>query len=125
VSEDQADEGALFGVDELREAKRAGPAEAGLHKALVRAVADGIVTDLDAAAVGAALLGARALDRADFLPDKSAVYAIFQGLTPYRELLHALRLPAAIAPGGVPLPTGDGDASGVPSWLSDEFGTPS
>lgn len=123
---DDDDEGTLFGVDELVEdAHRAGPAEAGLRAALERARTDGIVTVLDAGAIGAALLAARALDRADRLPSKTAVYAIAQSLTPYRELLHALRLPAAIAPGGVPLPTADVDGSGVPSWLSDEFGTPS
>ena len=120
------DEGALFGVDELHvDKRRAGRAEAGLMHALERAVEDGIVTDLDAGAVGAALIAARALDRAEGLPDKTAVYAIAQSLTPYREMLHALRLPTAIAPGGVPLPTTTDSQTGVPSWLSDEFGTPS
>jgi hypothetical protein len=118
-------DGALFDVDELHvDVTKAGQAEAGLAHALKHAADEGIVTDLDAGAVGAALVAARALDRADRLPDKSAVYAIAQSLTPYRELLHALRLPTAIAPGGVPLPTAAEGSPTVPTWLSDQFGTP-
>jgi hypothetical protein len=116
---------ALFGVDELAVAVHTvGRAEAGLVHALAQAEAEGIVTGLDAGAVGAALIAARSLDRAERLPDKSAVYAIAQSLTPYRELLHALRLPAAIAPGGVPLPSTTETKAGGPDWLHDLAGRP-
>lgn len=110
----------LFDVDELAASPRAGRTEAGLHKALEAAARDGVVVDLDGGLVAAALVAARALDRAEALPDKSAVYAVAQLLPPFQKALHGLRLPQELAPGmagRLPDPTPAGD--GAPSWLGD------
>jgi hypothetical protein len=89
------DGGALFELPELAVDARAGRCEAALHRALAAGIEDGTVVDVDAGLAAAALVAARALDRADRM-DKPA-YAVAALLTPYREALHALRLPAAIA----------------------------
>jgi hypothetical protein len=112
----------LFDVEELSvDLRRVGRAEAGLARALRQAVDDGVLVELDGGMIGAALIGARALDRAEALPDKSAVYAIAQCLPPYQKALHALRLPAEVAPVAAPsLPSSGSDDA--PDWLRD-FGT--
>lgn len=115
----------LFDVPELAALPYARRAEAGLLAALRAAADQGVILDLDAGLVGAALIAARALDRAEAMPDKSAVYALAQLLPPYQKALHGLRLPAEVVPAGTPRtpePAGSGD--GVPSWMSD-LGTPS
>jgi len=119
------DDGVLFGVAELStDTARMGRAEAGLVRALEQAEREGIITGLDGGGVGAALIAARKLDRADVSTASNAGYLVAQLMTPYREMLHALRLPAAIAPGGVPLPKPAESGDGRPSWLRDEFGKP-
>jgi hypothetical protein len=115
------DDGALFDVPELRLEQRAGRAERALHAAAAAGERDGTLLPTDAALLAAALFAARALDEADRVGGIKGGYLIAQSLTGYREALHALRLPTAIAPGAVPLPTGK--QSGTPSWVSDTFGT--
>ena len=114
------DGGALFELPELvLDERKAGRCEVALHRALSAGIDAGTVVDIDAGLAAAALVAARALDRAERM-DKPA-YAVAALLTPYREALHALRLPAAITPGGAPLPATDGQP-GVPDWLRDAFG---
>lgn len=116
-------QGGLFDVPELAGLPNARRAEAGLLRALEAAARDGVVTDLDAGMVGAALVGARTLDRAEGLPDKSAVYAVAQALPPYLKALQALRLPPELAPVAAPkLPEPPEETGGRPSWLDDAFG---
>lgn len=118
-----AGQGGLFEVRELKPLPNARRAEAGLMAALEAAAADGVAVQLDAGLIGAALIAARALDRAEALPDKTAVYAVAQLLPPYQRALHGLRLPAEVAPVGTPrLPEPAGEDSGPPSWLRDSFG---
>lgn len=114
------DGGALFDLPELTVDRRAGRCEVSLHHALAAGIADGTVVGVDAGLAAAALVAARALDRADRM-DKAA-YAVAALLTPYREALHALRLPAAIGPAPAALPTPEGQ-SGAPDWLRDAFGS--
>src|SRR5205085_2749628 len=97
-----ATQAGLFDVPELKALPNARRAEAGLMKALQAAAADGSILELDAGLVSAALVAARALDRAEALADKSAVYAVAQLLPPYQKALHGLRLPAEVAPVGAP-----------------------
>lgn len=113
----------LFDVPELTALPNAGRAEAGLMLALREAAQAALVQGVDGGLVAGALIAARALDRAEALPDKSAVYAVAQLLPPYQKALHGLGIPLERAPAGgpaVPVPTPEG--SGPPSWLSDEFG---
>lgn len=115
------DDGALFGVAELRLELRAGRAEKALHAAAAAGESDGTLLATDAALLAAALIAARALDEADRVGGIKGGYLIAQSLTGYRETLHALRLPTAIVPGGVPLPSPD--QGQAPEWLRDAFGT--
>ena len=121
---EQAAQEVLWGVEELAAPlPNARRTEAGLHAAILAAVDQGVVIELDAGLVAAALVAARALDRAEALPDKTAVYAVAQLLPPFQRALHGLRLPAETAPTGdarLPDPTPDHD--GAPSWLRDELG---
>lgn len=121
VTEDQP---GLFDVPELTALPNAGRAEAGLVRALREAADAAIIGPADAALAAGALVMARALDRAEAMPDKSAVYALAQAFPPYQKALHGLRLPAELAPAAVP-PTGPDPTPsglGVPDWLSDELG---
>jgi hypothetical protein len=118
------DQAGLFDVPELAPLPNARRCEAGLHAALQQATKDGVVLQLDGGLVAAALVAARALDRAEALPDKTAVYAVAQLLPPFQRALHGLRLPAEVGPvSEPPLPAPTGGADGVPSWLGDAFGT--
>lgn len=122
MTDDQGQAG-LFDVDELVALPNAGRTEAGLVAALKAAADAHIVGPADAALAAAALVAARALDRAEALPDKTAVYAVAQLLPPLQRALHGLRLPAEVTPvqeGPAELPTPTG--AGAPSWLSDHFG---
>lgn len=116
---------ALFGIEGDRPVDprmmRPGQAERGLSTAARRAHADGQLIEQDAALLSAAFVAARALDRADRM-DKPA-YAVAALLTPYRETLNNLRLPAALDP----VPASDpGKASdGAADWMSEQFGRPS
>jgi hypothetical protein len=117
------DDGALFGVSELHvDVGRVGRAEAGLARALEAAREAGTIVAEDAGLIGGALIAARALDKAERM-DKPA-YAVAALLTPYREALHALRLPAAIAPAPVRAPEPGNSQDGPPEWFRDAFGTP-
>lgn len=119
---DKTDEGALFEVPELvLDERRAGRCEAALHRSLTVAAGDGTVVDVDAGLAAAALVAARALDRAERM-DKPA-YAVAALLTPYREALHALRLPAAIAPSTAALPSTAAPVD-LSQLLGDAFGNP-
>lgn len=124
MSEEAGGQEVLWGVEELAAPlPNARRAEAGLHAALVKAQEDGVVVQLDAGMVAGALVCARALDRAEALPDKTAVYAVAQVFPQFQRALHALRLPAEYAPGGEPrLPDPAPDAGSAPSWLGDALG---
>ncbi len=118
-----ADQPGLFGVAELAPRPDARRVEAGLHRALAAGLAGRIIGPADAALAAAALATARALDRAEALPDKTAVYAIAQLLPPFQRALHGLRLPAELTPATVPAaepPAGEGADAG--DWLSDQLG---
>lgn len=121
---EEAGQVVLWAVAELAQPlPNARRAEAGLHAALVQAERDGVIQQLDAGMVAGALICARALDRAEALPDKTAVYAVAQVFPQFQRALHALRLPAEYSPGGTaPLPDPTPAAGGAPSWLSDELG---
>lgn len=130
MSEDQ---GQLFDVPELSAPppERMGRAEAALYRSVQAGRDAGTLVGEDAALIGASLVAARGLDAAERGGVSKAgtrtgpqPYAIAALLTPYREALHALRLPAAIEPvhtTGEPRP-----ASAVPenlaSLLGDQFG---
>lgn len=113
---------ALFGVAELAALPNARRTEAGLLAALRKAQTEGIVTETDAGLIGAALVAARALDRAEALADKTAVYAIAQLLPPFQRICHGLRLPLEVAP--VSDKPGPAAPAGVPSSWLDDLGTP-
>jgi hypothetical protein len=120
---EDAGQPALFGVEELGPLPNARRAEAGLARALEAAAASAVIGPVDAALAAAALIAARALDRAEAQHDKTAIYAIAQLLPPYQRALHGLRLPAEVTPvteSPVEGPVSSG--VGVPSWLGDEFG---
>jgi hypothetical protein len=115
------EDGALFELPELVvDERKAGRCEVALHRALQAGIGDGTVVAIDAGLAAAALVAARALDRAERM-DKPA-YAVAALLTPYREALHALRLPAPFTPGPAALPSAD-SPTGVPEWLRDAFGS--
>jgi hypothetical protein len=117
-----ADQGALFGVPELVvDVGKVGRVEAGLSRAIAAAEADGRLVAEDAGLIGAALVAARALDVAE--RSAKPAYAVAALLAPYRDCLHALRLPAAIAP-APPAPAGPKSSGEAPEWLRDAFGTP-
>jgi hypothetical protein len=114
-------QGGLFDVPELAADPVAGRAEAGLQAALAKAAAQGVVIDLDAGLVAGALICARALDRAEGIPNpKDRAYAVTALMPPFQKALHGLRLPAEVGPltdPPAPSPAGGGD--GTPSWLRD------
>jgi len=96
-----------------------------LTKAVQAATRDGRLITEDGGLVAAAMVAARALDDADAVRGLKGGYLVAQLMTPYREALHALRLPAEVEPADEPRPpAAGGDGQGAPSWLSDEFGTP-
>lgn len=112
----------LFDVEELKPLPNARRAEAGLMFALEEAAGAGRLDTTTAGLVGGALIAARALDRAEALPEKTAVYAVAQLLPPFQRALEGLGLTVDQArPAGDTTPP----AAGAPSWVSDEFGTPS
>jgi hypothetical protein len=126
VSEDQD---ALFDVPELAEPEPAamGRTEAGLYRSVQAGREAGTLVAEDAGLIGAALVAARGLDAAERggrgKPGPQP-YAIAALLTPYREALHALRLPAAIEPAktnGDPRPAAASPAD-LSSLLGDAFG---
>jgi hypothetical protein len=103
-----------------------GRVELALQRSLEAAKTSGALIDTDEGLAAGALVAARALDRAEALPDKSSVYAIAQLMRPYQDALHALGLPVERAP--VPAPTAVADRNGQSSGddlLRDLFGTPS
>lgn len=118
---------ALFDVPELAaDITKLGRAEAGLIRAVRAGEVSGTLIAVDAAAVGAALIAARALDRADKplgLGNVKDGYLVAQLLTPYREMLHSLRLPAALTPAAPPPPDPGNGQDQTPDWLRDAFGT--
>jgi hypothetical protein len=138
VTDDQVaeDDGALFGVPELHvdvDDDKTGRAEAALYRSLQAGAADGTLHEVDAALAAAALVAARGLDAAErgsqTVTKAGQVrntgpqpYAIAALLTPYRDALHALRLPTAIVPAdSVPLP-GNGQTD-LSQLLGEHFGT--
>ena len=120
----------LFDVAEVVAHPRPGEVgrcERALVVALQAGAESGQLRKEDLGMIGGALIAARALDDAERWAGSKGggPYAVAAVLTPYREVLQALRLPAATAPeegGGPPVPP-DGQG-GTPSWLSDHFGTP-
>lgn len=116
-------QGELFGISDSRPATTGGPgqAEAGLAVSARRAAEEGQLIEQDAALLSAAFIAARALDRADRM-DKPA-YAVAALLTPYRETLNNLRLPAALDP--VPAAGPAKQSDGAPDWMHEQFGRPS
>jgi len=101
-----------------------GRVELELDKALKAAWERQTLIDEDRGLIGGALAAARAIDNAERIGGLKGGYLIAQALTPYREALHALRLPAAVNP--AEQPRGAAAApSAVPDWLGDQFGTPS
>jgi hypothetical protein len=98
-----------------------GRAETALVKAL--GAADHL-DDIDAGLVGAALVAARALDRAELQPGTKGGYLVAQLLKPYQEALAGLRLPQAIAPAGMPggVPKPGAVPADLSQLLGDQFG---
>ena len=114
---------ALFGLPEMvLDEKRAGRAERALQHALEAGYANKTIGDTDAALAAAALVGARAIDSIDNMEGKAA-YAFAAAATPYREMLHALRLPEAVEPATSAAPAGERAPHGVPDWLTSALGT--
>jgi hypothetical protein len=113
---------ALFGREEVP-VGGIGPAEAALNVAVAAGEAAGTLVAEDAALVAAARHAARAMDWTMRTPSPKAIYAVAQSLTAYRETLHALRLPAAIAP-APPAPPRPSEAPTQGDSLRDLFGTP-
>ncbi len=118
-----ADAPGLFDVPELTALPNAGRAEAGLLLALQAAAKDEVIQEVDGGLVAGALVAARALDRAEALPDKTAVYAVAQLLPPYQKALHGLGLPLERAPAGGPaVPVPGGQGADAADWLGDHLG---
>jgi hypothetical protein len=115
---------ALFDLEPAQAGPRQpGRAEASLRRALRAGVTDGTLRDVDEALGEAALIAARALDTADRIGGLKGGYLAAQSLPGYQKVLHALRLPAELAPVGPPPPAaGDGTASWLDD-LRDSFGT--
>lgn len=116
-------EDALFAEEEVTGAPM-GAVEAGVRRALAAGAEAMIVGPTDAALAEAAVVAGRALDRANRLPDKSAVYAVAQLMRPFQDALHALRLPAEVAPAAVPPSSGAERPSSLGDLLGDAFGRP-
>lgn len=127
MSDDQ-EQAELFDVAELAapDAGELGPVEAGLRAALTAATKPGRghLVEEDLGLVGSALAGARALDAAvrNVRRDPKGGYLVASLLTPYRETLAALRLPAAVAPLEDAPPPAPGGAEAA-NW-EDVFGRP-
>jgi hypothetical protein len=100
-----------------------GRVEAGVLRSVNAAWNNGKLIDEDAGMVEGALLAARALDRAERLPDKSAVYAVAQLMRPWQDAMHALRLPEEVSPVPAPRALAAETSDGTPNWLRD-LGTP-
>lgn len=116
------DDGALFATDDLAALRRpVGEVEAGLRAAVTAGWEAGTLVEEDRGLIGAALVAARKLDAADRMHDKAGGYLVAQLLTPYRESLAALRLPAALTP--VPPPPPAESQTGTPDWFREHFGT--
>jgi len=113
----------LFSEEEIP-AGGVGPAEAALIVAAKAGHAAGTLVEEDEALLAAARHAARAMDWTMRSPSPKAIYAVAQSLTAYRECLHALRLPAAIAPAPAKLPEAKPATKDAGDWLSDHFGTP-
>lgn len=118
------------GLFQLPEAPAATPwqpgrVETGLLAAIEAGRRAGTLVAEDLGLVGAALVGARGLDAAErgkpgqWRPEPYAIAAL---LTPYREALAALRLPAAVEPAEQPRPSA-GTPADAASLLGDIFGT--
>jgi len=114
----------LFDVEELIEARpeHMGQAEAGLWRAIRAGHEAGTLLPEDAGMIGAALVSARALDHADRNPNSKTGYLIAALTSPHREVLQALRLPAALTPSD-PRPAAAGQTD-LSKLLGDSFGTP-
>jgi hypothetical protein len=128
VSEEE-DQPTLFGVPELDappERGRVGRTELALLASIRAGQTAGTLVPEDAGLIAGALVAARALDAAEqgkpgeWRPQPYAVAAL---LTPYRETLQALRLPAAVEPTAAPPPAA-GTPADASSLLGDLFGTP-
>lgn len=120
-ADETADEQGLFDVDEVpRPPGSIGRVEGGLMRAVKAGQEAGTLVEEDLGLIGAALVGARALDAAERMAKPA--YAVAALLTPFRECLAALRLPAAVTPAAGRVPTSD--ASDAPDWMRDAFGTP-
>jgi hypothetical protein len=102
---------------------RPGRVEAMLLRAIAKARDAGTLVDEDLGLIGGALAGAHALDLAERGGKGSGPYAVAALLTPYREVLQALRLPAEVAPAEQPRPPA-GTQPDASSLLGDWFGTP-
>jgi hypothetical protein len=100
-----------------------GRVEKGLQRSVAAGRTAGTLVDEDEGLIEGAFVAARALDRAETLPDKSAVYAIAQLMRPYQDALNALRLPAALTPATPPAPEPGNGRSGLEDLLRDSFGT--
>jgi hypothetical protein len=101
----------------------AGRVETALGVSVEAGKAAGTLVAEDEGLIAAAFVAARALDRAETLPDKSAVYAVAQLMRPYQDALNALRLPAALTPAAPPAPDPGNGRSGLEDLLRDSFGT--
>lgn len=114
----------LFDVPELLEAapEHMGQAEAGLWRAIRAGNEAGTLLPEDAGMIGAALVSARALDHADRHPNSKTGYLIAALTSPHREVLQALRLPAALTPSD-PRPAGKSQTD-LSELLGDAFGSP-
>lgn len=124
MDEDAGPPPGLFDVRELKPLPNARRVEAGLARALEEAAGSAVIGPVDAGLAAAAMVAARALDRAEAMPDKSAVYAVAQLLPPFQRALHGLRLPAEVTPVQErPAEPGASSDAGAPSWLGD-LGTP-
>lgn len=118
-----SDDGALFAREEVP-VGGAGPAELALNRAVAAGESAGTLVAEDAALVAAARHAARAMDWAMRTPSPKAIYSIAQSLTAYRETLHALRLPAAVAPAATPRAPAAADPAAGTVSLDDLFGRP-
>lgn len=117
-----SDDAALFHITPARADWTPGRVEQGLQTAIKAGRDSGTLVDEDLGLIGSALAGARAIDVAEWAGGVKAGYLIAQLMTPYRETLAALRLPAAVQPADGPRApaAGGSDAS---SSLRDLFGT--
>lgn len=113
---------ALFTVEAAAVGYKPGRAEANLQTAIAAASRAELLQPEDAGMIGAALVAARKLDRAEADTSTKGGYLVAQLLTPYREVLQALRLPTALSPAAAPAPA-TGPATSAEDWLRDAFGT--